>query len=132
MGRQAVHHGPAEQVVAFRVAAHNLNERLPKEGIVEAAGVCGVQDTPPGNAGGELAARGAGFPPMALEDALRDDRSLLRFLGPRGAAYVVPRVAATVFGPGALAADEASLREQLSGSWPPIDAAGCTPPGGRS
>src|SRR4030095_6144931 len=124
MGRQAVHHGPAEQVVAFRVAAHNLNGRLPKEGIVEAAGVCGVQDTPPGNAGGALAARGAGFPPLALEAGPPPDPALLRFLGPRGAAYVVPRVDATVFGPGALAADEASLREQLSGSWPQIGDAG--------
>jgi Winged helix DNA-binding domain len=126
MGRQAVHHVSAEQVVAFRVATHNLNERLGKEGVIEAVGVCGVQDTPPGNAGVALAARVAGFTPMALEDALLDDRSLLRILGPRGAAYVVPRVDATVFGPGALAADEASLREQLSGSWPLIGAAGWT------
>ncbi len=126
MGRQAIHRVSAEQVVAFRVAAHNLHERLPEDGVVEAAAVCGVQDTPPGNAGVALAARVDGFTPAALEDALLDDRSLLRFLGPRGAAYIVPRQDATVFGPGALAADEESLREQLSGSWPPIEAAGWT------
>ncbi|HEY6697428.1 MAG TPA: crosslink repair DNA glycosylase YcaQ family protein, partial [Acidimicrobiales bacterium] len=126
MGRQAVHRVSAEQVVAFRVAAHNLHERLPVDGVIDAAAVCGVQDTPPGNAGIALAARVAGFTPAALEDALLDDRSLLRFLGPRGAAYIVPREDAAVFGPGALAADEESLREQLSGSWPPIDAAGWT------
>ena len=112
MGEQAVHHVSAEQVVAFRVAAHNLNERLPKEGIVEAAGVCGVQDTPPGNAGVALAARVAGFTPMALEDALR--RPVAAAL-PRPSRRRIrrARVDATVFGPGALAADEASLREQL-------------------
>jgi DNA glycosylase AlkZ-like len=126
MGRQVVHRVSAEQVVAFRVAAHNLHERLPKDGLIDAAGVCGVQDTPPGNAGVALAARVAGLTPAALEEALLDDRSLLRFLGPRGAAYVVPRDDAAVFGPGALAADEESLREQLAGSWPPIDAAGWT------
>ena len=126
MGRQAVHRFTAEQVVAFRVAAHNLHERLPKDGVLDAAAVCGVQDTPPGNAGVALAARVARLTPGALEEALLDDRSLLRFLGPRGAAYVVPREDAAVFGPAALAADEASLREQLAGSWQSIEAAGWT------
>jgi len=124
MGRQATLRVSAEQVVAFRVAAHLLHERLPAADVVRAAAVCGVQDTPPGNAGVALAARLDGFTPAALEDVLLDDRTLLRFLGPRGAAYVVARQDATVFGPGSLAADEESLREQLSGSWPPIEAAG--------
>jgi Winged helix DNA-binding domain len=126
MGRLATHRVSAEQAVAFRVAAHHLHERRPASDVAEAAAVCGVQDTPPGNAGVALAARLDGFTPAALEDALLDDRSLLRFLGPRGAAYVVPRGDATVFGPGSLASDEESLREQLSGSWPPIEAAGWT------
>jgi DNA glycosylase AlkZ-like len=126
MGRQATHRTAAEQVVGFRLSAHHLHERLPAGAEVAAAAVCGVQDTPPGNASLALAARVDGFTPGVLEDALLDDRSLLRFLGPRGAAYIVPRQDATVFGPGSVAADEESLREQLSGSWPPIEAAGWT------
>jgi hypothetical protein len=114
----------AEQAIAFRVAAHNLHEMVPADRLADAAAVAGVQDTPPGNAGVALAARVAKLTPEALEDALQDDRSLLRILGPRGAAHVVARRDGTVFGPGALAAEEESLREQLSGSWPSIDAPG--------
>ena len=36
----------------------------------------------------------------------------------RGAAHVVPRATPPCSGPGALAADEDSLREQLAGAWP--------------
>jgi hypothetical protein len=116
----------ADQAVAFRVAAHNLHERLPPDGLIDAAAVAAVQDTPPGNAGVAIAARVAKVTPEALETALHDDRSLLRMLSLRGAAHVVPRRDATVFGPGALAVDEESLREQLMGAWPAIAGPGWT------
>jgi DNA glycosylase AlkZ-like len=111
----------AEQAVAYRVATHNLHERLPITSLVEAAGVAAVQDTPPGNAPIALAARVRKLTPIAVESALHDDRALLRMLGPRGAAHVVPRHDAAVFGPGVVAADEESLREQLGGAWPAIE-----------
>jgi hypothetical protein len=116
----------AEQAVAYRVAAHNLHEMLPAGSLVEAAATTGMQDTPPGNARVALAARVDKLTPAALESALHDDRTLLRILGLRGAAHVVPRAEATVFGPGALAVDEDSLREQLMGSWAMIQSCGWT------
>jgi hypothetical protein len=116
----------AEQAIAYRVAAHNLHELLPRAGLVDAAAAAGVQDMPPGNAGVALAARVARLTPADVEAALHDDRTLLRLLSLRGAAHVVPRRDGVVFGPGALAADEESLREQLAGSWPLIERAGCT------
>ena len=114
------------QAVAFRVAAHHLHELLPSDGLLAAAEVAAVQDTPPGNAGVALANRVRKLTPDDLDAALHDDRTLLRMLSLRGAAHVVPRRDATVFGPGALAAEEESLREQLTGAWPAIDAAGWT------
>jgi Winged helix DNA-binding domain len=114
----------AEQAVAYRVAAHNLHQMLPADGLLDAAGVVGVQDTPPGNAGVALANRVAKLTPDDLEGALHDDRTLVRILSMRGAAHLVPRRDVTVFGPGALAGEEESLREQLGGSWPAIEAAG--------
>ena len=111
----------AEQAVAYRVAVHNLHERLPAGGQLDAAGVAAVQDTPPGNAPIALAARVRRLTPAMVERALQDDRDLLRTLGPRGAAHVVPRRDAAVFGPGAVAGDEESLREQLGGAWPAIE-----------
>jgi hypothetical protein len=114
----------AEQAVAYRVAAHNLHQMLPADGLLDAARVVGVQDTPPGNAGVALANRVAKLTPDDLEGALHDDRTLVRILSMRGAAHLVPRCDVTVFGPGALAGEEESLREQLGGSWPAIEAAG--------
>lgn len=114
----------AGQAVAYRVVAHNLHDMLPAGRVVDAAGVAGVQDTPPGNAGVALANRIRGLTPDHLDTALQDDRSLLRALSLRGAAHVVPRDDAVVFGPGALAAGEESLREQLAGAWPAVEAAG--------
>jgi hypothetical protein len=114
----------AEQAVAYRVAAHNLHQMLPADGLLDAARVVGVQDTPPGNAGVALANRVAKLTPDDLDGALHDDRTLVRILSMRGAAHLVPRRDVTVFGPGALAGEEESLREQLGGSWPAIEAAG--------
>jgi hypothetical protein len=109
------------------VAAHNLADRLPRERLVDAAGVVGIQDTPPGNAPLALAARVAKLTPDDVEEALHGgDRSLVRMLSLRGAAYLVSRRDAAIFGPGALAADELSLREQLMGAWPEVEASGQT------
>jgi hypothetical protein len=114
----------AGQAIAYRLAAHHLHEMLPPDGLLDAAGVAAVQDTPPGSAGVALANRVAKLTPDDLEAALHDDRTLLRVLAMRGAAHLVARRDATVFGPGALGADEESLREQLAGAWPTIDGAG--------
>jgi hypothetical protein len=115
-----------EQAVAYRVAAHNLHDRLPPDELAAAAGVAAVQDTPPGNAGVALAARVDKLTPDDLDAALHDDRTLLRMLALRGAAHIVPRRDGVVFGPGALAVDEDSLREQLLGSWAAIESPGWT------
>jgi len=116
----------AGEAVAYRVAVHNLHERLPLGRLLDAAGVAAVQDTPPGNAPIALAARVAKLTPAEIERALHDDRDLLRMLGPRGAAHLVPRRDAAVFGPGALAGTEESLCEQLAGAWPAIEGRGWT------
>jgi hypothetical protein len=122
MGIRSTQHVRADQAVAYRVAAHNLHRRLPAGSLVEAAATCGIQDTPPGNAGVSLAGRVARLVPGEVEEALLDDRSLVRMLGPRGAPHLVPRTDGTVFGPGALAVDEESLQEQMVGAWPMLDA----------
>jgi hypothetical protein len=114
----------AGQAVAYRVAAHNLHEMVPRAALATAVGVAAVQDTPPGNAGVALSNRVRDLTPDDLETALQDERTLVRALSLRGAAHIVPRDQAVVFGAGVLAASEESLREQLAGAWPAIDAAG--------
>lgn len=124
MGSRAPREVTAEQAIAYRVAVHNLQQPLPPDGLLDAVGIAAVQDTPPGNAGVALANRVRKLRPDDVEAALHDDRRLLRMLGPRGAVHVMPRDDGVVFGPGALAGEEDSLREQLAGAWPVIEAAG--------
>ena len=47
MGKQAITAGAA-QVRAYRLAAHHLARPLPAGAFAQAAGVCGVQNSPPG------------------------------------------------------------------------------------
>lgn len=115
-----------DQAVAYRVAVHNLHERLPHHRLAAAVAVAAVQDTPPGSAGVALAARVEKLVPADVETALHDDRKLLRMLSLRGAAHIVPRRDAAVFGPGALAVDEESLREQLGSAWTAVESPGWT------
>ena len=49
-----------EQVRAHRLRAHHLDRRYPASRILEAAGACGLQNSPPG---GRDKARPPGIPP---------------------------------------------------------------------
>ena len=51
-----------EQVLAFRLSSHHRTHRLPGTGLLEAAAVCGLQETPPGSAALALQARFSGSP----------------------------------------------------------------------
>jgi hypothetical protein len=89
-----------EQAVAFRVAAHNLHERLPAGSEDAAAGVIGLQDFPPGLAPTALAAR--------VEDA--DPDGLVIVYTFRGAAVAVPAADVPVFTAGLAPPDEDAAR----------------------
>jgi hypothetical protein len=89
-----------DQALAYRVAAHNLHERLPAGSEREAAGVIGLQDFPPGLAASALAAR--------VEDA--DIGRLAIVYTFRGAAVAVPPADVAVFTVGLAPPDEAAAR----------------------
>jgi hypothetical protein len=117
----------AAQAIAFRVAAHHLDERLPPGWVVDATSPCPVQDTtPPAGAGLALAARVEDLVPAEVDRALLVDRSLVRLHSLRGVPHVVPRADGVVFGPGCLGADEPSLRDQLLGDWLAVEVSGWT------
>lgn len=104
-----------DQVVAFRMATHNLSMRLPSASMVEAAGPSGVQETPTGSAALAFLARVDGMTPGELEQALRNERSLVSIWSVRGAPYVVPSTDVDVFSRGALPLDLASFKQTLGG-----------------
>ena len=69
--------GPAvsgEQVRRYRLAAHHLDRPLPPGSLTEAAGVCGVQNSPPGAWETALFARVAACTPALLRQALEGNR----------------------------------------------------------
>jgi hypothetical protein len=116
--------GEREQAAAFRLASHNLAERLPSGSHLEAAAVCGVQNTPPGMAAIALHARVAGLSPGDVERALVHDRTLLQAWSLRAAPHVFPSTDAAVFGYGLLPLDEATLRFFMRGAVAGLDKIG--------
>ena len=113
-----------DQVLTFRLAQHHLSQRLSRGSQIEAAGACGIQNTPPGAAALALHARVTGLTPADVDRALAIDKTLLQVWSVRAAPYVVPTSAAAVFTTGVLPEGEESLRFFLSGAGPHLDLLG--------
>jgi Winged helix DNA-binding domain len=123
-GRGAGRRATREQVLAFRLASHQLSGRLPPGSLSRAAAACGIQETPHGTASLALAARVDGLTPEEVERALGRDRSLLAVWAMRGAPHLLPTADLQVFTAGAVPADEASFAVFLGGWAQPVADAG--------
>jgi Winged helix DNA-binding domain len=100
------------QARAFRVARHNLAERLGPKQLPDAA-VVGLQDTPPGTAGLALAAR-AEVPPEALDE-------LVLVPSIRGAPIAVAERDLAVFTAGLEPPDEDAARAVIGNAWKSLE-----------
>jgi hypothetical protein len=100
-----------EQVLAFRAAAQSLDRRRRAKGLLDVVGVCGIQDTPPGNADVSLAARLDVDGPVVEQSVAKKELILTWSL--RGAPHVLPPEDLAVFTLGALPA--LGTREALWG-----------------
>ncbi len=109
--------------IAFRMRAHALTQRLGGDRLLDVAGRCAVQDSPPGSALLALNARLDGVSGEQLAQAIAD-RSLLRTWSMRGAPFCLPTRDAAVFTTGALPPTEESMRHLLTGVVPALDALG--------
>lgn len=85
------------------------------------AGLCGLQDSPPGTAGMALHARVEGITKQVLEQALGADRTLVRTWAMRGAPYVVPTVDLPIFTTGVLPVDEEGRTNLIVGVRPALE-----------
>ncbi|WP_277452021.1 winged helix DNA-binding domain-containing protein [Janibacter sp. DB-40] len=103
---------PVEDVLARRMRAHGLTERVPVDRLAEVVGACGVQDSPPGAALLAIHARVEGLTSEHLDRAITEDKVVVRTWAMRGAPFLVPTVDAAVFTTGVLPPTE-SAREQL-------------------
>ncbi|MDQ4142800.1 MAG: winged helix DNA-binding domain-containing protein [Actinomycetota bacterium] len=115
------------QILAFRLASHNLMRRLGARSLATAAARCGIQETPLGSAAVAFVARVEGLTPAALQRALVKDRTLVTLWSVRGAPYVVPASDLEVFSVGALPLDATSFRQSLGGWADALEQAGLDP-----
>ncbi len=112
------------QVLAFRLAQHNLSRRLPAVALTAAVGVAAIQNAPPGSAALSLLARLAALTPDLVRQALEQDKTLLQTWSLRGSPHIFPTRDAAIFTLGLLPSDETSLREFILGANTALDQVG--------
>ena len=111
-------------VIAFRLAAHHLVDRLDDRSLLAAAGACGVQDSPPGSALLALHARVRDLTQDRLRCAIAEDKVVLQSWCMRGAPYCFPTSDAPVFTDGVLPPTEHAMRQLILGVGPSLDELG--------
>ena len=116
-----------EQILAFRLAGHNLTRRLGPRSVTKAAAACGVQETPLGSAATAFRARVEKLTPALLDRTLFEDRTLVSLWAMRGAPYVVPAKDLGVFTVGALPLDPVSFKRSLGGWSDALEKVGLDP-----
>jgi hypothetical protein len=80
-----------EQVRAWRLARHHLDERVPREDMLAVASrLCGVHAQLMGSAELTLLARVDGLEPDAVAHALWEERSLVKTWAMRGTLHLLP------------------------------------------
>nr|WP_255771644.1 crosslink repair DNA glycosylase YcaQ family protein [Pseudarthrobacter sulfonivorans] len=105
----------AGEVIAFRLNAHHLTQRVGAGGLLEAAGRCGIQNSPPGAALLALHARVEGITQERVAAAIAEDKSLLQTWSMRGAPFLFPTADAPVFTTGVLPPTEEAMRHFIPG-----------------
>lgn len=87
----------AEQIRNFRLRSHHLDRQYDRKKIMEAAGACGMQNTPPGAWEHAMYNRIPKLSKEAMEQYLYKERSLLQAWSFRGAPVVFPAADSAVF-----------------------------------
>jgi hypothetical protein len=116
-----------DQILAFRLAGHNLTRRLGPRSVTRAAAACGIQETPLGSAAIAFLARIEKLTPALLDRALFADRTLISVWAMRGAPYVVPAGDLAVFTLGALPIAAVSFKQSLGGWSDALEKVGLDP-----
>lgn len=81
----------------YRLCAHHLDKKIPPESILEAAGACGLQNSPPGAWETALFNRLEGYPLQELRESLYARKILLQAWSYRGIPVVFPTDESSVF-----------------------------------
>lgn len=110
----------ADDVIAFRLRAHHLDVRRPHRELLDAAGACGVQNSPPGSAPLALHARVEDVTSSGLDRFVETDKSLLQSWSMRGAPFYFPAADAAVYTAGVLPPTETGRLHLIGGVEPAL------------
>ena len=113
-----------EDVIAFRLSAQHLTERSDREGLLDAAGACGVQNSPPGSALLALRARVRDLSREQVDRAVAGEKRLLQSWCMRGSPFFFPTTDAAIFTTGVLPPSEETMRHFVLGVGPAVDELG--------
>ena len=102
-------------VIAFRLNAHHLIERLDENGLLDAARRCGIQNSPPGSALLALHARVRNITQEQVREAVAEEKSLLQTWCMRGSPFYFPAADAPVFTIGVLPPTEEAMLHFIVG-----------------
>ncbi|MCS4593889.1 winged helix DNA-binding domain-containing protein [Brevibacterium sediminis] len=113
-----------DEIIAFRLRAHHLDERLSRNSLTEAAGACGIQNSPPGSALTSLHARVEDMSATAFASAVEEEKSLLQSWCMRGAPHFFPAADLPVFTTGVEPTSERAMRHFVLGVEQSVDSLG--------
>ena len=85
------------QIHSYRLTIHNLNKKIPADRLLEAAGICGLQNSPPGAWETAMFNRLEGCTLNLLHDALYQSKTLIQAWGYRGVPVVFPTAESDIF-----------------------------------
>lgn len=108
------------EVIAFRLDAHHLTERLGNTGLLDASSRCGIQNSPPGSALLALHARVRNLTQEQVAEAVAEEKRLLQTWCMRGSPFYVPTADAAVFTTGVLPPTEQAMRHFILGVEPAL------------
>ncbi|WP_343209423.1 winged helix DNA-binding domain-containing protein [Anaerolentibacter hominis] len=86
-----------ENIRSYRLRAHHLDQKVSFSGLTDAAGACGLQNSPPGAWESALFHRVEGCTLQQLRDAIYRDKILLQAWSFRGAPVVFPTSQSDIF-----------------------------------
>lgn len=85
------------QIRSYRLHAHSLDKKIPSSRLLDAAGACGLQNSPPGAWETALYNRLEGCTLDLLQDALYQSKTLLQAWALRGTPVVFPTAESGIF-----------------------------------
>jgi hypothetical protein len=113
-----------EAILAHRMHAQNLTQRLPLHRLMDSLRACGIRNPAPDSAAISLAARVEGLHQRDLEALLMESQTIAQAVSIHSSIRMFPREDLEIFTKALLPSDEEELRYYIAGAEPALVALG--------